>query len=289
MLWILAAVVLLALALVLIKLSLMQASAAVAEQDEGVDPILERNTSIPTFLNSYLNHMGLNLSPASVWSLVMLVVFALLLCLVALPANTALIAALITLLLVNAALKTAGTRRKQRLLEQLPSFLNQVARRLSAGVSVEHAFTDSVESLEKPLSDSVKRSMQRMALGMDLHQAFEREAKTSDIREFHVVATAMRVNEQYGGSIRSILEDIVDILRLDDLGKRELRAQTGETRISAGVLSVLPIAIAGWLMIQNPAFLNQMWVDSFGRILLILSAVMVVAGIFTLWRMVRSI
>ncbi len=289
MLWILAAVVLLALALVLIKLSLMQASAPVAEQDEGIDPILERNTSIPTFLNSYLNHMGLNLSPASVWSLVMLVVFALLLCLVALPANTALIAALITLLLVNAALKTAGTRRKQRLLEQLPSFLNQVARRLSAGVSVEHAFTDSVESLEKPLSDSVKRSMQRMALGMDLHQAFEREAKTSDIREFHVVATAMRVNEQYGGSIRSILEDIVDILRLDDLGKRELRAQTGETRISAGVLSVLPIAIAGWLMIQNPAFLNQMWVDSFGRILLILSAVMVVAGIFTLWRMVRSI
>lgn len=289
MLWILAAAALLALALVLIKLSLMQASAAVAEQDEGVDPILERNTSIPTFLNSYLNHMGLNLSPASVWSLVMLVVFALLLCLVALPANTALIAALITLLLVNAALKTAGTRRKQRLLEQLPSFLNQVARRLSAGVSVEHAFTDSVESLEKPLSDSVKRSMQRMALGMDLHQAFEREAKTSDIREFHVVATAMRVNEQYGGSIRSILEDIVDILRLDDLGKRELRAQTGETRISAGVLSVLPIAIAGWLMIQNPAFLNQMWVDSFGRILLILSAVMVVAGIFTLWRMVRSI
>ncbi len=289
MLWILAAAALLALALVLIKLSLMQASAAVAEQDEGIDPILERNTSIPTFLNGYLNHMGLNLSPASVWSLVMLVVFALLLYLVALPANTALIAALITLLLVNAALKTAGTRRKQRLLEQLPSFLNQVARRLSAGVSVEHAFTDSVESLEKPLSDSVKRSMQRMALGMDLHQAFEREAKTSDIREFHVVATAMRVNEQYGGSIRSILEDIVDILRLDDLGKRELRAQTGETRISAGVLSVLPIAIAGWLMIQNPAFLNQMWVDSFGRILLILSAVMVVAGIFTLWRMVRSI
>ncbi len=289
MLWILAAAALLALALVLIKLSLMQASAPVAEQDEGIDPILERNTSIPTFLNSYLNHMGLNLSPASVWSLVMLVVFALLLCLVALPANTALIAALITLLLVNAALKTAGTRRKQRLLEQLPSFLNQVARRLSAGVSVEHAFTDSVESLEKPLSESVKRSMQRMALGMDLHQAFEREAKTSDIREFHIVATAMRVNEQYGGSIRSILEDIVDILRLDDLGKRELRAQTGETRISAGVLSVLPIAIAGWLMIQNPAFLNQMWVDSFGRILLILSAVMVVAGIFTLWRMVRSI
>lgn len=288
MLLILSAMLLLGLALITIRLSLVERDKDL-DEDDGIDPILERNRRIPTFLNRYINRMGLDLHPVTVWSLVLILLFVSMVFVMTQPTNVALMLTMAMLVIANTGLKVLGERRKQRLLGQLPSFLNQVARRLSAGVSVEHAFTDSVDGLEAPLSESIKRVMQRTALGMDLHRAFEREARTSDIREFHIIATAMRINEQFGGSIRSVLEDIVDILRLDDQSKRELKAQTGETRITAVVLSALPITIGGWMMLKNPKFLEQMWFDSLGQFLLLLAAGMLVSGIFALWRMVRSV
>lgn len=175
------------------------------------------------------------------------------------------------------------------MLEQLPSFINQVTRRLSAGISVENAFADSVETLERPLGTVMRRVVRRVHMGYELHQAFEREAQNTKLHEFNVLATAIRINEQYGGSIRTILDDIVGILRLEESGKRELSAMTGETRFTAVVLAVLPILIGGYMFYTNPEMMLDVWEQSSGRKMLYFAGFMELTGIFVLWRMINSI
>lgn len=261
-----------------------------SQEAETFDPLKAHQSrwTIPV-VTHYLNRLGLNLQPGLVIAIVAGEGLVTITALMTQPSKVALLVTAIMLVLTHLVLQALGANQKGKLLQALPSFLNQVARRLSSGVSVEHAFTDSMENIEGPLELAMQRVMQRVGLGLELHQAFEREARANGLQELLIISTALHINEQFGGSIRSILDDIVQILRLDDLGKRELKAQTGETRITAVVLTLLPIAMIVLLISMNPQFLSQMWNDSLGQTLLVTAATLQCIGAFSLWRMVRVI
>ncbi len=290
MIWVLVSILIAGAGAVLLLAGKNESRPTSVKKEEDFDPLAARKASwTPEILIRYLNRLGLNLKPSVVMTLLVAELVLTVMLWLALEFSVALLAAGGLLLITHLALQALGARQKQRLLQTLPSFLNQVSRRLSAGVSVEHAFTDSMENIDGPLELAMRRVMQRVGLGLELHQAFEREARTSGLKELLIISTALHINEQFGGSIRAILDDIVHILRMEDLGKRELKAQTGETRITALVLTVLPLAMITLLTTMNPDFILQMWHDSLGKNLLMIAAALQVLGAVTLWRMVRAI
>ncbi len=249
----------------------------------------ERSGSVPTFVTDYLANNGVELPAPAIYTVAASLATLCLLSPLLLSPAVALLSISGGFAFVLAAVKVIGAKRRAKMLEQLPSFINQVTRRLSAGVSVENAFADSVETLERPLGTVMRRVVRRVYMGYELHQAFEKEASVTRLHEFNVLATAIRINEQYGGSIRSILDDIVGILRLEEAGKRELSAMTGETRFTAMVLAVLPPGIAAYMFTMNPGIMLNMWSQASGKSLLIAAVVLEIVGVFVLWRMVNSI
>jgi tight adherence protein B len=260
-----------------------------SEEDGEFSVAKDADSSVPQFLQEYLANNGVELPAVIIYGSLASGAAIMILSLVILPINLgALIAALVPATLYLA-VKGIGNHRRAKMQEQLPSFVNQVTRRLSAGVSVENAFADSVETLERPLGTVLRRVVRRVHMGYELHQAFEREAAHTKLHEFNVLATAIRINEQYGGSIRSILEDIVDILRLEEAGKRELAAMTGETRFTAFVLALLPPGLVGYLFFVKPEMILETWAKPSGQSLLIVGLMLEILGVFILWRMVKSI
>jgi tight adherence protein B len=250
---------------------------------------LDTEGDVPDFIKNYLAANGVELPAVIIYSALAVAAAALLLSALLLPTKLALMVVLLIPAVLVMLTKAVGAKRRAKMLAQLPSFINQITRRLSAGISVENAFSDSVETLERPLGTVMRRIVRRVHLGDELHKSFDREAKASKLQEFGVLATSLRINEQYGGSIRAILDDIVAILRLDDAGKRELSAMTGETRFTAMVLALLPPGIAGYMFYQNPNMLLDMWATPSGQSLLLLAIGMEILGVVVLWRMVKSI
>lgn len=280
----------LALVLLMVGLAFVLMLLINVETSEGLEVAnTERADKVPEFITTYLAGHGVELpAPVIYAGLASLIATALLSALL-LPASLAFLCTVGAGAATFLSVKVIGNKRRAKMLEQLPSFINQVTRRLSAGTSVENAFADSVETLERPLGTVMRRVVRRVHLGYDLHQAFNREASMSKLHEFDVIATALRINEQYGGSIRSILDDIVGILRLEEAGKRELQAMTGETRFTAMVLALLPPAIAAYMFALNTEMMLEVWSQSSGKSLFIISAIMEILGVFVLWRMVNSI
>ena len=85
------------------------------------------------------------------------------------------------------------------------------------------------------------------------------------------------------------LENLIKLIREREQGARQLSAMTGETRITAVVLAVLPVSVAGYFMLSNPNYLMTMWHDSVGQRLLFFAFVLQALGCVVLWRMLRSI
>ncbi|MDD3676609.1 type II secretion system F family protein [Thauera propionica] len=182
-----------------------------------------------------------------------------------------------------------ANRRRQRLLEQLPLFLDAMIRAIRAGNSLEQSVETAVRDSSEPLRSVFEGVMRQVRLGMHLDQALAEVARLYRLQELELLQTAVSVNLRYGGSIREILESVIRALRQAEAARREFQAMTGETRLSAWIMALLPVTLALYIMAMNPDYFMQMWNSEGGRRALYFGAGMQVAGAFVIWRMLKSV
>ncbi len=181
------------------------------------------------------------------------------------------------------------SRRRKQIIAQVPLFIDLVLRSLSTGRSLESAFRFASSETPPPLRHVLNRVIRAADLGADMVESLSETARLHGLRELNLIALAMRISNNYGSSPREMLDSVVKMIRQQELARRELAAMTGETRISAWVLGITPVAIAGYIMVMNPNYLNILLQDPSGRTMMITALVLQGIGTFILWRMMRSV
>lgn len=180
-------------------------------------------------------------------------------------------------------------RRQAQIIAQVPLFIDQVLRSLSTGRSLESAIRFAADESPPPLYYVLDRVIRAADLGADMVESLTEAAKLHNLRELNLIALAMRISNNYGSSPRDMLDSVVKMVRQQELARRELAAMTGETKISAWVLGFTPIAIAGYIMVMNPNYLNILLHDATGETMMITALILQGCGAFILWRMLRSV
>ncbi len=175
----------------------------------------------------------------------------------------------------------------RNLVARLPPYLDGVARSLAVGNTMPVALKLAMEQSIEPIPHVFRQVIQRHELGVSIENALEQVAATYRIRELALVAAAVTVNSRYGGKLEAVLNNISDSIREYDRAQRELIAMTAETRLSAWILSALPILIAIMLGASNPAYLRGMWNDESGQVMMIVAFALDLAGTLILLRMAR--
>ena len=179
-------------------------------------------------------------------------------------------------------------KRKVRILEQLPDFVEHMVRALSAGNSLEESLYSATADAEAPIRDLFISVGRQVRLGAPIEDVLDQAAADQDITDIRVIAMAARVNRRYGGSLKRIFKSLVQAIRERDAAARELRALTAETRFSALVLAVVPIALSLYILLQNPDYYLEMWRQPQGRGFLLASVLLQATGVGVIWRMLRT-
>lgn len=180
-------------------------------------------------------------------------------------------------------------RRLQRMIEQMPGFLDHTVRSLKSGRTLGDGMLLSMQNAQEPLHGALERTRNAVQRGMPLADAMADFAELYERKEFHILAMGVAVNQRYGGNAGELLTNLISLIRDRERAARQLRALTGETRISAIVLGCMPVAMAGYLFLSNPQMLLGMWEQSGGRMVLLVAFALQLIGSWLLWRMMRSI
>jgi len=180
-------------------------------------------------------------------------------------------------------------KRVHRMIEQLPQLLDHTVRSLKSGRTLADAVLGGIEVTEDPLKRAMGRIQRNVQLGVSLPESANDFAEFYEQDEFRLLALGLKVNHRYGGNASELLENLIKMIREREQGARQLRAMTGETRITAYVLGGLPVSMVGYFLITNPVYLMTMWNDGTGRYLLFAALAMQVLGCLAFWRMLRSV
>jgi tight adherence protein B len=218
-------------------------------------------------------------------------------CLVAALFLTALVAFLFTGMLLTAIIsvvlmvaylfgKAAKTleRWEARLVEQIPDALRSLGICFSAGYSIQQAFEQTAQDTPEPLGRELRQAGFDVCAGRSIEEALtalEERTKATDLR-FAIIA--LEIQHRTGGSLQELLENAADaVLASADL-RRQLVVQTAQARLSAKVVTVLPLVLVAALSLALEGYLQTFFSSPEGLAILFAALGMEAAGIFAIRR-----
>ncbi len=147
-----------------------------------------------------------------------------------------------------------ANQRMKKIEEQFPVALDIFVRGLRAGHPVTGALDLLVEEMPDPIGTEFAMVVAEISYGYDLRAALENMAdriQTTDLRMF---AVCVAIQAETGGNLADILEGLANVIRDRNSMVLKVRALASEGKMTAIVLSVLPIATFGFVLLTNPGF-----------------------------------
>ncbi len=180
-------------------------------------------------------------------------------------------------------------RFHHRLCEQLPGFLDGVVRLMTIGSAVPAAFQHAIGNTELPLRQCLVQAVHLQRAGKELDQAVMQVARSYRFDELILLASVLRLATRYGGRADIVMERTAAYMRDREQAQRELSALSAETRMSAWILGLLPVVVAGLMFVFNAGYLLMMWNDPSGRLMLMAAFGLEIVGALLLYRLARSV
>ena len=106
-----------------------------------------------------------------------------------------------------------------------------------------------------------------------------RRIKSDDL---DLMVTAIGVQQQVGGNLAEILDTIAFTIRERVRIKGEIRTLTAQGRYSGYLVAFLPVGIAITLNFINPSFMEPLFTETLGQILLATGGIMMAIGFFAI-------
>lgn len=199
----------------------------------------------------------------------------------------AVLAALIGFMIPDAYVNRIIRKRTLKLNGQLPEALNIISNGLRAGLSFAQAVSIAGKDLDSPIGDEFTKIIRDNSLGKSMESALEDFSERTNDEDVDMFVTAMIIQRQVGGNLSEVLDTISNTIRERVRIKGEVNTLTAQSKLSAIIISFLPVAIALVLSIMNPSYIGQLFDNIIGLIMVGAAVVMMLIGIFLLSRLVK--
>jgi tight adherence protein B len=151
---------------------------------------------------------------------------------------------------------------------QLPQALEMMANSMKSGFSFMQAMQLVAKEVPDPLGIEFQRTIKEINLGISMDTAFQNLLQRLPNKDLEIVVTAVLIQRSTGGNLASILETIQETISERVRMKDELQALTSQGRMSALVITLLPVILGLLLNLMNPDYFNPMFSHPLGWVLL---------------------
>ena len=162
--------------------------------------------------------------------------------------------------------------------DELPRAMELIANSMKAGQSVAQSFTAVVENAGAPVSEEFGLARREIELGASVESALgnmEKRMGSSDLRLMIMVIT---IQHAVGGDLPAILITLADTMRQREEMRAEILAATAQSRATALIITLLPIAAALLLYFLVQDYFRPMLTNPIGWVMLVFAGFLLFIG-----------
>ena len=151
-------------------------------------------------------------------------------------------------------LQFKANRTRKKMQEQFPVAVDVFVRGLRAGHPIAAALDLLTAEMPDPIGSQFGIVVDEVTYGADLRDALQAMANRWDLDDMRMFVVSLSVQNETGGNLAEILENLSTVIRERASMMMKVRALSSEGRMTAIMLTGLPIFAFTTLFIANPGF-----------------------------------
>ncbi len=182
-----------------------------------------------------------------------------------------------------------GRRQSARLKafnNQLPDTIALMSNSLRSGLSLVQSMEMISREAEPPISEEFQRVVREIGLGVGPQDALLHLVRRVASDDLELLVTAILVQFEIGGNLSRILDSIANTIRERVKLHGEIRTMSAQGRMAGYVLSGLPVAIGGLLMLIAPSYMGSLFTPGPWLVLPAMAIVGIIMGTLVIRKLV---
>lgn len=175
-------------------------------------------------------------------------------------------------------------RRASTIEQQLPDAIDMLVNSMRAGYSFQQAMNFVGNELEAPLGTEFARFYNEQRLGVEVRTALLSMQERIGGMDAKMLVTAVLIQRESGGNLSEVLGNIGKVVRERLALRGEIATLTSQGKLSARIMSGLPLFVFVAVRVMDPAYMNEMTSKPMGRMVLLGAAASVMMGYLTMMR-----
>src|SRR6516225_5876475 len=179
------------------------------------------------------------------------------------------------------------TKRFQRFEELFPEAIETLARAVRAG----HAFTVALEMISNEVSEPVasefRELFEEQKFGLPVRDALMNLTERVPLVDVKFFVTAVMLQRETGGNLAEILDNLSYVIRERFKIMRQVRVYTAQGRLTMMLLMGMPPIIVLGMYFMNPQFIQPLFTDPIGHVLIVVGLVLQTVGYFVIRKIIR--
>jgi len=178
-------------------------------------------------------------------------------------------------------------RRRAKFAAGFADAVDIVVRGLRSGLPLHDCLKMISKECTEPLAGEFRRLVEGQALGVTLEQGLERMHERMPTPELKFFAIVLNIQQKTGGNLGEALGNLSTVLRSRRMMREKIKALSTEAVASAGVIASLPPGVGILITMADRHYLDILFNDPRGHVLLFVAASAMGFGTFVMRKMIN--
>lgn len=178
-------------------------------------------------------------------------------------------------------------KRFEKFNEVFPDALESMSRALRSGSTVPTAFEVLADEADAPVSVEMRRTLAEINIGSSWERALDNLTARIPLQEVSMFVAAVQIHSRTGGRLGEVMARLAESMREDNALRGEVRAIAAHGKLTGIILTVLPLAIAGMMLIVSPEYIAMLFTHPWGKHMIAAAALCLILAHIVIGRIVR--
>jgi tight adherence protein B len=184
-------------------------------------------------------------------------------------------------------LKFLKKRREAKFLAGFPDAVDIIVRGIKAGLPLLDCLRIITVDAPEPLKSEFRAIVETQAIGMPIGEACGKLYERIPVPEANFFGIVIAIQQKAGGNLSEALGNLSKVLRERKKMKSKIQAMSMEAKASASIIACLPLAVMILVYLSSPQYIELLWTEPQGRMMLFCSACWMSIGVMVMRKMIN--
>ena len=185
------------------------------------------------------------------------------------------------------ALKFLKKRREAKFLNAFPDAVDVIVRGIKSGLPLLDSIRVITNDSPEPLRSEFRAIIETQSFGIPLGDACAKLYERIPLAEANFFGIVIGIQQKSGGNLAEALGNLSRVLRDRKKMKAKIHAMSMEAKASAMIIGSLPPGVMFLVWLTSPAYIELLWTQPLGRVMLMACGFWMSLGILVMRKMIN--